>query len=106
MISGRYQQRYGIETALGSSGPSLGRGLPANGRTLPRLLKEGGYATALVGKWHLGYKPEFSPGAHGYDHFYGLKSGYVDYYRHTDGQGEPDWWEGESRSVVRATRPT
>ncbi len=40
-------------------------GLPVTGRSLPQLLKNAGYATALVGKWHLGWKPEFSPIRHG-----------------------------------------
>src|SRR5262245_12623175 len=79
LISGRYQQRYGMEVALPSAGAAGGdRGLPARGRSLPQLLKGAGYATALIGKWHLGYRPEFSPGAHGFDYFFGLKSGYHD----------------------------
>jgi arylsulfatase A-like enzyme len=57
------------------------------------VLKTSGYATALLGKWHLGYKPEFSPNAHGYDYFFGFKSGYIDYYQHTDGAGLPDLFE-------------
>ena len=40
--------------------------------------------TGLIGKWHLGYKPEFSPNAHGFDYFFGFKSGLIDYYQHTD----------------------
>lgn len=40
--------------------------------------------------WHLGYKPEFSPGAHGFNYFFGLKAGYGDYYQHTDSDGAPD----------------
>ena len=55
----------------------------STGRSLPQLLKNNGYATALVGKWHLGYKAEFSPGAHGFDYFFGFKSGFIDYYQHT-----------------------
>ena len=65
------------------------RGLPATGRSLPQLLKNNGYATALVGKWHLGWNSEFSPGAHGFDYFFGFKSGYVDYYQHTAGIDSP-----------------
>jgi arylsulfatase A-like enzyme len=69
--------------------------LRATGHSLPQLLKDNGYATALIGKWHLGYKPEFSPGAHGFDYFFGLKSGYHDYYTHNSGDGQPDLWENE-----------
>ncbi len=92
-ISGRYQQRVRIESAFGSSGRSLELGLPANGRTLPRLLKNHGYATGLVGKWHLGYKPEFSPQAHGFDYAFGPLSGYVDFYHHVRADGELDLFE-------------
>jgi arylsulfatase A-like enzyme len=90
LISGRYQQRYGLEQPLGSQGAAdHERGLPATGRSLPQLLKDNGYATALVGKWHLGWKSEFSPNAHGFDYFFGFKSGFVDYYQHTPGADSP-----------------
>ena len=94
LISGRYPQRVWLERSLGSTGVSLKHGLPATGRTLPRLLKNNGYATALIGKWHLGYKPEFGPNAHGFDTFFGFLSGYVDYYTHTrGGDGLPALFE-------------
>jgi len=70
--------------------------LPVTGRSLPQLLRNTGYATALIGKWHLGYKPEFSPLAHGFDYFYGFKSGYIDYYQHTNGDGQPDFFENDA----------
>ncbi len=101
LISGRYQQRYAMEVALGHAATPAGeRGLPATGRTLPQLLKNNGYATALVGKWHLGYKPEFSPRAHGFDYFFGLKSGYHDFYQHTDANGQPDLFENDTPVTV------
>jgi arylsulfatase A-like enzyme len=56
-------------------------GLPPSHPTLPSLLKKTGYATALVGKWHLGYLPDFSPLKSGYDHFYGIFSGAADYFK-------------------------
>ncbi len=94
LITGRYQQRVLLERALGSVGPALEQGLPATGRSLPQLLKNSGYATGLVGKWHLGYKPEFGPNAHGFDYFYGFLSGYIDFYTHTrGGDGAPDLYE-------------
>lgn len=90
LISGRYQQRYGLELPLGARPPADSeRGLPATGRSLPQLLKNNGYTTALIGKWHLGWKNEFSPNAHGFDYFFGFKSGYVDYYQHTTGNDAP-----------------
>ena len=85
LISGRYPQRVSLELALSTTGPSLHTGLPATGNTLPRLLKNAGYHTGLVGKWHLGFLPEYSPNAHGFDYFYGFLAGYIDFYTHTRG---------------------
>ena len=101
LISGRYQQRVAIEEAFGGATSSFAeRGLPVRGTSLPQLLKGRGYATGLIGKWHLGYKPEFSPAAHGFDTFWGIKSGYVDYYHHTDGAGRPDLFDGDTPTTV------
>ena len=83
--------------------PAGETGLPATGYSLPQLLKNNGYATGLIGKWHLGYKPQFSPNAHGFDYFFGFKSGFIDYYQHTDGDGEYDLFENESRPTLTAT---
>lgn len=93
LLTGRYQHRYGLETPLPNA---TDQGLPSTGHSLPRLLKNNGYATALVGKWHLGYRPEHSPILHGFDYFFGFKAGYTDYYRHTAGTGEPDLWENDA----------
>ena len=96
LISGRYQQRFALERPIGNiSTADKGMGLPATGASLPQLLRNSGYATALIGKWHLGYLPQFSPKSHGFDSFFGFKSGYIDYYEHTDGAGLPDLFEGE-----------
>jgi len=66
LISGRYQQRFRLEHAIpGRTTPDGETGLPATGYSLPQLLKNNGYATGLIGKWHLGYKSQFSPNAHG-----------------------------------------
>lgn len=90
-MTGRYQQRYGIESPIGPGDP----GLDANGFTLPQLLKDNGYETGLIGKWHLGYEENESPGAHGFDYFFGFRSGFLDYYQHTGDIGEPDLWEND-----------
>jgi arylsulfatase A-like enzyme len=71
------------------------RGLTADGFSLPQQVKAAGYATALFGKWHLGYQPAYSPKAHGFDTFFGFKSGFIDYYQHTDGNGRPDLFEDD-----------
>ena len=93
LISGQYQQRYGIEWPLGADRGDSARGLPATGTTLPALLKKAGYTTGLIGKWHLGFKTEFGPNAHGFDEFFGFRSGALDYYRHVRGDGTPDLYE-------------
>lgn len=101
LISGRYQQRFTLEAPLGNLHSADGvRGLPAAGHSLPQLLKNNGYVTGLVGKWHLGYKPEFSPAAHGFEYFFGFKSGYTDYYQHTSGEGEADLFENDQQVTV------
>jgi arylsulfatase A-like enzyme len=93
LITGRYQQRVGLEQALGTSQVDLQRGLPVTGNSLPRLLKNNGYATALIGKWHLGYQARMGPNAHGFDYFYGFLSGAVNYFAHTRGDGQSDLYE-------------
>ncbi len=97
LISGRYQQRVPLERPLDTNaatpGAGLDIGLPATGRSLPQLLKNAGYATGLVGKWHLGFKPEFHPNRHGFDYFWGYLAGYVDWYAHVRGDGQADLWE-------------
>ena len=94
-LSGRYQQRTTLELPLGSLAEDRERGLAPTPHSLPRLLKNHGYATALVGKWHLGWKSEFAPATHGFDYFFGFKSGFVDYYQHTDGTGAADLFEND-----------
>lgn len=94
LITGRYQYRL----PLGLEEPLAGKtdvGLPPEHPTLPSLLRETGYGTALVGKWHLGLPPLFGPRHSGYDRFWGILSGAVDYYTHINTRGEPDLWDGE-----------
>ena len=93
LISGRYQQRFALERPLGTG---VDTGLPAEGRSLPQLLKNNGYATGLIGKWHLGERAQFGPNLHGFDYFLGFKSGFIDYYQHTGGNGMGDLFENET----------
>jgi arylsulfatase A-like enzyme len=97
LMTGRYQQRVllerPIETNAATPATGLDIGLPATGRSLPQLMKDAGYATGLIGKWHLGFKPEFHPNRHGFDYFWGFLAGYVDWYEHVRGDGQPDLWE-------------
>ena len=78
-ITGRYQQRYGIESPLR---PDDARHLPPSDTSLPRLLKNAGYATGLIGKWHLAADAASGPNRHGFDEFWGFRGGAVDYYTH------------------------
>jgi arylsulfatase A-like enzyme len=90
LISGRWQQRFTLERPLGAQGQKdWERGLAATGSSLPQLLKNNGYATALIGKWHLGWTRAFSPIAHGFQYFFGFKSGFIDYYQHVAGSDSP-----------------
>jgi arylsulfatase A-like enzyme len=102
-ITGRYPQRLpvGLEEPLKASSPD-DVGLPPGHPTIASLLKGNGYETSLVGKWHLGWKPEFGPNRHGFDEFFGILSGAADYFTHraSDGRtgargagGSPDLWE-------------
>ncbi len=99
LITGRYHQRTPLDRPLASVGPHLETGLPVTDTSLPRVMKEAGYRTSLIGKWHLGFKPEFGPRAHGFDYFWGFLSGYLDWYTHVAGSGEPDLWENETPST-------
>lgn len=72
-------------------------GLPPEHPTLSSLLKEAEYATALIGKWHLGYPPHFGPLKSGYQTFFGPVAGGVDYFSHVDRGGHHDLWDNEQR---------
>jgi arylsulfatase A-like enzyme len=90
-LTGRYQQRVGLEWALLRD--QREPGLPASETSLARMLKASAYATGMVGKWHLGFKPEFGPNAHGFDEFFGVLGGSVDMYAHQGVNGERDLYE-------------
>src|SRR5262245_18136245 len=80
LITGRYQYRYpiGLEEPLTARDVGLSPDVP----TLPSLLKKADYATALIGKWHLGSPPKYGPMKSGYDRFYGFHPGSSDYFNH------------------------
>lgn len=79
-LTGRYQQRVGIVDVVARHLDTPG--LNPIELTIPRLLKQAGYRTALFGKWHLGMEPEFNPTHHGFDEFRGYLDGYIDYHVH------------------------
>ena len=96
LMTGRWQHRLrgGADEPISSrSRGSSVLGLPPEHPTLPSLLRDAGYATALVGKWHLGYPPHFGALKSGYEEHFGPNSGGVDYFTHTDREGKHDLQE-------------
>lgn len=92
MLTGRYQQRSGLEGVIYVQGETRQTGLSQSEITIAELLKKAGYQTGLMGKWHLGYRKEFNPVYQGFDQFYGFVSGNIDYHSHYDNSGIFDWW--------------
>jgi arylsulfatase A-like enzyme len=102
LMTARYQYRLrgAAEEPINSkSRGSTTLGLPPAHPTLPSLLKASGYRTALIGKWHLGYPPSFSPLRSGYEEFFGPMSGGVDYFTHCAFTGAHDLWAGEAEKA-------
>ena len=99
LMTGRYQYRMrgaAEEPINVKSRGSTTLGMPAEHPTLPSLLLESGYHTALMGKWHLGYPPAFGPLKSGYEEFFGPMAGGVDYFTHCASNGTHDLWSGEA----------
>ena len=81
LTTGRYPMRYGLQTLV--IFPNHSYGIPTDERSLPQALKEAGYNTSMVGKWHLCHADKkFWPQNRGFDHFYGNTVGEIDYFTH------------------------
>ena len=79
LLTGRYAQRFGFE--FNAPEPrATDYGLPREEATLAERLKAKGYATGMVGKWHLGFRPELTPPQRGFDEFFGFLSGMRSYF--------------------------
>ncbi|HEY6815400.1 MAG TPA: sulfatase-like hydrolase/transferase [Croceibacterium sp.] len=95
LITGRYQYRLpvGLQEPLGVADV----GLPSSSEqaNMPSLMRDAGYRTSLIGKWHMGSLPKYGPLKSGYDEFWGLYGGGVDYFTHGFG-GRADLWDGET----------
>jgi arylsulfatase A-like enzyme len=90
LMTGRYPFRYGLQTAVIPSAHTYG--LPTDEWLLPQALKEAGYETAIVGKWHLGHADrKYWPRQRGFDHQYGPLIGEIDYFTHEQ-HGVVDWF--------------
>lgn len=110
-MTGRWQQRIGLEFAFGYMveqsrrvngawvpEPDIhGLGLPLGETTIADRLKKAGYATGAFGKWHLGYRDEFNPTKRGFDEYFGELLGHADYYQHNYYDGTPALRDGMQR---------
>lgn len=98
LVTGRYQQRFGHEFNPGA--PRVGTaedvGLPLNEVTIADVLKSAGYATGIVGKWHLGAAPHFHPLKRGFDEYFGFLGGSHSY---------TDPGLGSANPIMRGTEP-
>jgi arylsulfatase A-like enzyme len=94
LMTGRYQQRVGLEWALGFTAEQYRRqqdrwvrepdvhapGLPPSQSVLAQRLRAAGYYCGALGKWHLGFRPDFNPTRHGFHEYFGVLTGHADYY--------------------------
>lgn len=88
LMTGRYATRTGVYTVVR---PQAKWGLPLQERTLANALRDAGYTTAIVGKWHLGeFDPRYRPTARGFEHQHGLFFGMIDHFTHLRGNAH-DW---------------
>lgn len=102
---GFFTGRYPARLPVGLEEPIIDRkmlgeriktvGIPRDHPTVASLIKKAGYDTALIGKWHAGYLPDFGPLKYGFDEFFGMMSGAGDFFTHKDMSGEPDLFENE-----------
>ena len=93
LLTGRYPQRAQLP---GNASSSHGiEGMPGSQFTMAELFKQGGYKTAHIGKWHMGYSKESTPNAQGFDYSFGFMGGCIDNYSHYfywDGPNRHDLW--------------
>jgi arylsulfatase A-like enzyme len=90
LMTGRYPMRYGLQTGVIPTGGTYG--VPTDEWLLPQALKEAGYTTAIIGKWHLGHaEQKYWPRQRGFDHQYGPLIGEIDYFTH-ECEGKVDWY--------------
>lgn len=101
-MTGRYPARtqVGLMEPLTTSNRDSGVGLTADIPSLATLVRHAGYETALIGKWHLGFKPVNSPNSNGFDYFFGIHSGAADYISHSGDGRRNDLHENEKPVAV------
>ncbi len=97
LMTGRYPFRYGLQT-IAIPGPAA-YGLDTSERLLPQTLKDAGYTTAIIGKWHLGHADtKYWPRQRGFDYQYGPLIGELDYFTHSDA-GVRDWFRNNQQVI-------
>jgi arylsulfatase A-like enzyme len=98
LMTGSYPGRttLGLMEPLTGAKEDLNVGLTPTVPSLALRMKSAGYATALIGKWHLGELPQHSPNKNGFEYFFGLHAGAADYISHKTIWGKPDLYENES----------
>ena len=122
LLTGRYPQRAGVPGNVSSRRGHPG--MPPEQITFAEVMKSAGYATAHIGKWHLGYTPGTMPNSQGFDHSFGHMGGCIDNWSHffywngpnrhdlwrnnqeiwADGAYFPELMVSESRTFIRANR--
>ena len=97
-MTGRYPARtqVGLMEPLATSKRDSSIGLTADIPSLATLVRNAGYETALIGKWHLGFRPVNSPNRNGFDYFFGIHSGGADYISHKGVGSKNDLYENEN----------
>jgi len=93
-----YTGRYPGRTPGGLAEPinSRSQGLDPSHPTLASLLRKAGYSTAMIGKWHCGWLPEYSPTKSGWDEFFGNHGGVLEYFSKLGQLGDYDLYEGDA----------
>ncbi|MFD2255128.1 sulfatase [Luteolibacter algae] len=89
IMAGRYQQRFGHEHNPQEASETNNDGIPTSEILLPARLKEVGYTTGLIGKWHLGVADQFKPLNRGFDEFFGFLGGGYNYFGQPGKEGAP-----------------
>jgi arylsulfatase A-like enzyme len=102
LMTGRYPAKLslGLLEPLRSPKKDSAYGLTKDIPSLGILMKESGYETALIGKWHLGFMPQHSPTKNGFDYFFGIHSGGADYISHKGENGTRGYDLYENDSLV------
>jgi arylsulfatase A-like enzyme len=95
LMTGRYPMRYGLQTGVILASQTYG--LPTDEYLLPQALKDSGYSTLMVGKWHLGHSDrKYWPRQRGFDYHYGAVLGEIDYYTHAE-HNVVDWYRNNKK---------